>query len=151
MSREDSIVLAKVRLEELLTFFGINTRVQIEDTDDHVELLVETEDSGYMIGHRGENLRALQYVLNMMLRGEAEDPLRVGVDIGGYKKARSEQILAKAKEQVAQVLETGQSLNLPPMPASERRLVHMVVTETDGVDSESSGYEPKRFVIIKPL
>ncbi len=149
MSREDSIVLAKVRLEELLTFFGINTRVQVEDNEDRVELLVETEGSGHLIGHHGENLRAIQYLLNMMLRGRSEEPLRVGVDIGGYKKSRAEQVLARAREQVAQVLESGKELSLPPMPAADRRLVHMVVGETDGVASESAGYEPKRYVIIK--
>lgn len=150
MSREDSIVLAKVRLEELLTFFGINTRVQVEEADDRVELLVETDDSGHLIGHHGENLRAIQYLVNMMLRGQSQDQLRVGVDIGGYKKSRAEAVMARAREQVAQVIESGKSLNLPPMPAAERRAVHMVVSETDGVISESAGYEPKRYVVIKP-
>src|SRR5690348_10097669 len=99
VNREDSIALAKVRLEELLTFFGINTRVQVDDADERVELLVETEGSGHLIGHHGENLRALQYLLNMMLRGRSDEALRVSVDIGGYKKSRAEAVEARAREQ----------------------------------------------------
>ncbi|HSX14790.1 MAG TPA: R3H domain-containing nucleic acid-binding protein [Candidatus Saccharimonadales bacterium] len=150
MSREDQMALAKVRLEEILTFFGINTKVAIEETDERVEFLVETEDSAHLIGHHGENLRALQYLINMMLRGRDSEELRVGIDIGGYKKARAEQVTAKAREQVGQVIETGQSLELPPMNPAERRLVHVVVGETEGVVSESVGEGPKRRVVIKP-
>lgn len=147
MSREDQVALAKVRLEELLTYFGVNTRVQVEEDGDRVELLVDTDQSGQLIGHHGENLRAIQYLVNMMVRGQ--ERLRFGVDIGGYKKARAEQMMAKATEFVQQVLDSGEDLTLPPMSAADRRIVHMVVGDTDGVISESAGFEPKRYVIIK--
>ena len=150
MNREDSIALAKVRLEEVLTFFGVNTKVKVDDQDERVDLLVETGDDAILIGHRGENLRALQHILNMMLRNQSEQRMFWGVDIGGYKKARNESVIAKAREQGLKVIETGESITLAPMTASERRLVHMVVQELEGIVSESIGEEPKRRVKINP-
>ena len=151
MNREDAIALAKVRLEEVLTFFGVNTSVRIEEGDDRIELLVETADSAQLIGHRGENLRALQHVLNMILRNQSDERIYWGVDIAGYKKARGEAVMAKAREQALKVIETGDSITLAPMNAAERRLVHMVVSELEGIESESAGTDPKRYVIIKPV
>lgn len=150
MNREDAIALAKVRLEEVLTFFGINTSVQVDEQADRVELLVETGESAQLIGHHGENLRALQHLLNMILRNQSSERVYMGIDIGGYKKARSEAVMAKARVDAQKVLETGNSLTLAPMNAAERRLVHMVVAELDGLSSESTGQEPKRSVIILP-
>lgn len=151
MNREDSIALAKVRLEEVLTFFGVNTSVKIEEADDRVELLVEAPDSAQLIGHRGENLRALQHVLNMILRNQTDERVYWGVDIAGYKKARGEAVMTKAREQALKVIETGESVTLSPMNAAERRLVHMVVAELEGAESESAGTDPKRYVVIKPV
>lgn len=150
MNREDAIALAKVRLEEVLTFFGINTSVQVDEQEDRVELLVETGDGAHLIGHRGENLRALQHILNMILRNQSPERVYWGVDIAGYKKARAEAIIERTNEQIAKVIETGESLMLAPMNPAERRIVHTVVGENAGVVSESTGADPKRRVVIKP-
>ena len=122
MNRDDAIALAKVRLEEVLTFFGINTKVHVDEQDDRIDLLVDTNEGAILIGHRGENLRALQHVLNMMLRNQSGERLFWGIDVGGYKKARGEAVMTKAKEQALKVIETGESVTLAPMSAYERRL-----------------------------
>ena len=150
MNREDAIALAKVRLEEVLTFFGINTKVKVDDQEERVDLLIETDEDAILIGHRGENLRALQHVLNMMLRNQSDQRMFCGIDVGGYKKARNEAVMTKAHEQALKVIETGESITLAPMTPAERRLVHMVVQELEGIDTESVGAEPKRRVKIKP-
>lgn len=150
MNRDDSIALAKARLEEVLTFFGINTSVKVDDQDERIDLLVDTHDGAMLIGHRGETLRALQHVLNMMLRNQSDERLYWGIDVGGYKKARNEAVMTKAREQGLKVIETGDSITLAPMTAAERRLVHMVVQELEGIITESVGVEPKRSVKIKP-
>ena len=150
MNRDDAIALAKVRLEEVLTFFGINTKVKVDDQDERIDLLVETNDGAALIGHHGENLRALQHVLNMMLRNQSGERLFWGIDVGGYKKARNEAVMTKAREQALKVIETGESITLAPMTAAERRLVHMVVQELEGIATESVGEEPKRRVKINP-
>ena len=94
--KDDVTALAKVRLEELLTFFGINTSVKVAELEERVELRVEAPDSAKLIGHHGENLRAIQHLLNMMLRGTNRERTFVDVDVDGYKKARGEQIMTKA-------------------------------------------------------
>lgn len=147
---EDVVALAKVRLEELLTFFGVNTSVKVTEVDERVELEVDTADSSKLIGHHGENLKAIQYLLNMMIRGANPERLFIGIDVGGYKKARAEAIMTKAAVSAKQVVETGRLVTLEPMNPAERRLVHMAVADISGTVTESLGQEPHRRVVIKP-
>lgn len=149
--KDDVTALAKVRLEELLTFFGINTSVKVAEQDERVELRVEAPDSAKLIGHHGENLRAIQHLLNMMLRGSNHERTFVDVDVDGYKKARGEQIMTKATVTAKTVLETGQAATLEPMNPAERRLVHMAVAEIEGILTESAGEGPRRHVVIKKV
>lgn len=146
----DLAALGKLRLEELLTFFGVNTKVKVKEEDGRIELEVEDpNDSGRLIGRHGETLQALQHLINMMVRNQSGEQVRVGVDISGYKKARGETLAAKAKETAAKVLESGKPVTLPPMNSGERRMVHMAVSEIEGIETESAGEPPRRYVIIK--
>ncbi len=146
---EDVVALAKARLEELLTFFEINTSAKVSEIDERVELEVDVADSSRLIGHHGENLRAIQYLLNMMIRSANPERLFIGVDIGGYKKARAVAIMTKAATTAKQVVETGRSATLEPMNPAERRLVHMAVADVAGITTESLGEEPHRRVVIR--
>lgn len=140
--------LAKRRLEELISFFGLNVSVAAEQTEDGVELQIESDATGRLIGHHGETLRSLQHLLNMMMR-EAAPGVRFVVDVGGYRKARAEQLADMARSAAAKAVETGEEVVLRPMNAAERRLVHMALADSKDVETESRGEDPHRRIVIK--
>src|SRR6185436_18181452 len=85
----DSMAFAKVRLEELVSFLGANVTVKADLTDDGIELDVESSAvSPRLIGHRGETLRAIEFLVNQMVKHHDGDAPRVLVDVAGYKEAR---------------------------------------------------------------
>lgn len=148
--QQDSLAFAKLKLEELLTFFGINAQAKAEEIDGIIELKVDADSaSGRLIGYHGENLRALQYLLNQILQNYTHDRVYATVDISDYKKARGEQIAARVNKMAEKVLETGKDKIMKPMNAAERRLVHMALAEVKGITTESTGEEPRRRVVIK--
>jgi spoIIIJ-associated protein len=148
--RDDAIALAKMRLEDMLSFFGLNAKVAVAEEGDTVELSVEADTTGRLIGHHGENLRALQYILNQIVRMHTDERLFLSVDIGGYKKARAEQLTEQATAAAEKVLSSGEVVELKPMNAAERRIVHTALGEISGVTTESAGEDPHRYVVIKP-
>lgn len=139
---------AKRRLEELISFFGVNADASVAESDGRVELSVLSDTTGRLIGHRGETLRAIEYLVNMIMK-EAAPGVRVGVDIGGYRQAQAHQLQTYAVGVAEKVIETGEEAVLRPMTAAERRLVHMALAELSGVETESRGEDPQRQVVIK--
>ena len=95
--------------------------------------------AAHIIGYRGENLQALQHVLNQIVRNQSGGLAYVSIDVSGYKKARAEQVAVEAKKIAEQVLESGQTYKFKPMNPAERRVVHMTLAEIDGVTTESEG------------
>lgn len=147
---KDPAALSKLRLEELLAFFGVNGKVKVDEVEaGTLELSVDTDPTGKLIGHHGENLRALQYILNMIVRNQSEERVFCSVDIADYKKGRAEQLSIQAQQAAEKVIETGETRELAPMNAAERRIVHMALAEMPGVVTESAGEEPRRYIIIK--
>jgi spoIIIJ-associated protein len=147
----ETTLIAKQRLEELVSFFGANVNVEADETDDGIELgIAGSPKSSRLIGHRGETLRAIEFLLNQMVkRIDAEAP-RVLVDVGGYKKSRKESLQELARTLAEKVKETGEEEELKPMNPAERRIVHMTLREIDGVDTESRGSDRDRHIVVKP-
>ena len=153
MSREDVIALAKVRLEEMLSFFGYNVHAEVVELDGDVELRVPSDDSGRLIGHHGETLRAIQHIINMIVRNatsHSHEHLYISVDIAGYKQARAKALGEQGIAAADRVAASGEEQALAPMSAAERRMVHMAIADRTDVVTESRGEEPKRFIVIKP-
>lgn len=147
----DTTQVAKQRLEELVSFFGANVDVTTEVTDDGIELSIEsTPISPRLIGHRGETLRAIEFLVNQMVKAHDGDAPRVLVDIAGYRQARRESLLQMAQEIATRVKDTGAEEELKPMNPAERRIVHMALREIEGVETESRGYDRERRIVVKP-
>jgi spoIIIJ-associated protein len=147
----DTLEFAKLRLEELVSFFGINVQVGADVTDDGIELSIDnTPASPRLIGHRGETLRAIEYLLGQMVKAHDADAPRVLVDIAGYKEQRRHSLEELAKEAAERVMAAGDEEELKPMNPAERRIVHMVLREIEGVDTESRGDGHDRRIVIKP-
>jgi spoIIIJ-associated protein len=150
---------ARALLEELLTRMEIPARVTVrrapasrnaEPGKEPVILDISGDDLGLLIGWRGENLRALQTVLNLMMGDNAAEGRRLILDVERYRARREERVRELALRIAHRVKRTGERMMLEPMHAYERRVVHITLEDDEGVRTESSGAEPARRVTIHP-
>jgi spoIIIJ-associated protein len=148
-SLEEAIVYAKKYLEDLLSFFGLNTDVYATSDDEVIQLNVpSTHLNGFLIGQRGENMRSLQYLTSTALKNNGYAHNRVNVDIAEYKKQRADRLRDKAEIWVKEVRDSEQPMNLDPMNAADRRVVHQLAAEY-GLTSESAGEGRERHIVLK--
>lgn len=148
-SMEEAIVYAKKYLEDLLSFFGLNTDVHATSDEEVIQLNVpSTHMNGFLIGQRGENMRSLQYLTSTALKNNDYSNTRVNVDIADYKKQRADRLRDKAEDWVKQVKDSGESMDLEPMNAADRRVIHKLAGEY-GLTSESEGEGRDRHIVLK--
>lgn len=148
-SMEEAIQFAKKYLEDLLSFFGLNTEVYATSDDEVIQLSVpSTHLNGFLIGQHGENMRSFQYLTSTVLKNNDFENSRVNVDVADYKKQRAERLRERAEEWIRQVRDSKQPLDLQPMNAAERRIVHQVAAEYS-MSSESVGEGRDRHIVLK--
>lgn len=146
---EEAIVYAKKYLEDLLSFFGLNTDVYATSEDDVIELEVpSTHLNGFLIGQKGENMRSMQFLVSSALKNQGFQYTRVNVDVAEYKKQRAQRLAKAAEEWMRQVKETGESMELKPMNAADRRTIHKLAQDW-GLISESTGEGRDRRIVLK--
>lgn len=138
-------------LDNLLGMLLLEGSYEIEGNEDNFTVSVETKDAGRLIGVRGESLDALQLLVNQMVAKQVgeEGFKRVVIDVGGWRKQREDDLKRNAKVWGAQVLQEGKEMELEPMPAWQRRIVHMTISEMKGLSSESMGEGRDRHIVIK--
>ena len=147
---EESILYAKKYLEDLLSYFGLNTEVYATSEDEVIELSIpSTHLNGFLIGQRGDTMRALQFIVSQALRQQGHEFVRVNVDVADYKKQRAERLAEVAQEWINKVKESGELMELKPMNAADRRIVHKVASEA-GLATESVGEGRDRHIVLKP-
>ncbi|MCK5130341.1 MAG: protein jag [Clostridiales bacterium] len=126
--------------------------IAIAEDDRTIKIRVEGRHVGAMIGHRGETLDALQLLTSLVVNhqgGESEDSyFRVQLDVGGYRKKREKTLEDLAERLAEKALNTGRNVALDPMNSYERRIVHTILSETEGISTYSEGVDPKRRVVI---
>ena len=145
-----SINFAEKYLEDLLSFFGLNTVVKATHEDDVIELSVpSTHMNGFLIGQRGDTIRSLQYLVSTALKNNDYELTRVNVDVGDYKKGRHEQLAHRVEDWIKDVKEKAEPMVVRPMNAADRRIVHKVAGE-HGLKTDSEGYGRDRHVVIFP-
>jgi spoIIIJ-associated protein len=136
-------------LEGLLDAMDLPGDLKIRLHADHAELEVIDIGSGALIGRRGQTLDAIQELVRCSLQRQFQRRARVKIDAEGYRSRRMEKLLEKAEEAIDAVLDTGEPQRLEPMDVFERKAVHQLVAEVDGLTSRSQGREPSRRVIIE--
>lgn len=136
-------------LEGLLDALDLPGDIRIRTTEDHAEVEVVEIGSGALIGRRGQTLEAIQELVRCALQREFQRRSRVKVDAEGYRARRLEKLIEKAEEAIDEVLDTGEPVRLEPMDVFERKSVHQIVADVDGVFSRSQGREPARRVVIE--
>ena len=108
------------------------------------------DDSGLLIGRRGQTLQALQYLVNLIVRKELGEEVRVALDVEGYRQRREASLRDMATKVASRVVQTGRSITLEPMSAADRRIIHVSLTDDPGVSTESAGFGDDRKVTIMP-
>lgn len=149
-SMEEAIQYAKKYLEDLLSFFGLNTDVYATSDSEVIQLNVpSTHLNGFLIGQHGDNMRSLQYLTSTALKNNNFQFTRVNVDIAEYKKQRADRLRDRAEEWAKAVRDSGQSMDLEPMNAADRRVVHQLAAEYN-LTSDSVGEGRERHIVLKP-
>lgn len=140
---------AEAFLAKILPYISSKpVEIKSEQTEDGVRINIEGEDINAIIGRRGETLDALQYLTGIVSAKSGEKHMRVYIDTGSYRARREETLERLAKKYAERVRKTGRSLTLEPMSPNERRIVHMVIQEIDGLESFSKGEGSARRVVI---
>lgn len=145
----EKLVLAKEYLLDLLARLGVeNAVLNVEESDNAAVITIDGENLGTIIGRRGETLDALQYLTSLVCNRAKGDYYKLTLDCCGYREKREETLKELAQKIARQVLKSGRNSVLEPMNPYERRIIHSVISEIEGVSSKSVGEDPNRKVIV---
>jgi spoIIIJ-associated protein len=149
---DESDLAADVRgIVELIAYeLGANCRVDVRETEDGLVASCTGGDLGMLIGRHGQTIDAIQYVVNAIVNRGGGERVDVTVDAAGYRERRRAVLEQLAVRSAREALDTGSPVELEPMAAVERKVVHLRLQEYDGVETSSEGTEPNRFVVVHP-
>jgi spoIIIJ-associated protein len=147
-------------VKDLLDKMGVKADVMAIDNPSALPMTAEDaptifidvvgNDLGMLIGRRGDHLSQFQYLVNLLCSRQMDDPRRVVIDVEGYRTRREESLIGLADRVARQVSRSRRSMMMEPMPANERRIIHLKLREHPDVYTESSGEGPQRRVEVRP-
>ncbi len=142
----------KAILEQLLNHLGFPSTVEEQKFEDGHMLDVKTKDSGRLIGRQGQTLSDIQYLVNRILFNQDQTSPKVMVDIGGYRAQTREALVKKAQAAAEKVRRWGDVVELEPLNAFDRRIIHSVLKDDPGVETHSVEVEgtDKKAVLLRP-
>ena len=138
-------------LEEVADGLGLDVDVDVQEGDGVLRGSLRGEDVGLFIGRRGQTIDAVQHLAQRIVFPEGPSSVRVVVDADGYRERRVEMLQAEAEQAAEEAQRSRRPIELDPMPASERRIVHEYLRERGGVETHSEGDEPERRLVVSPL
>ena len=150
---DDSPLAADVRSIVVLVTqeLGIPCRIELEEDEQAIVVTCTGADLGMLIGKHGQTIDALQYLLNAVVAKDRQDARKeVVVDAAGYRARRRATLESLAVRAAERALESGSPVDLDPMTAVERKVVHLRLKELSGVETTSEGTEPNRYVVVHP-
>jgi spoIIIJ-associated protein len=150
---EESELGGQVRevVERILEAMGVRARIELREDEESLVASVGGRELGLVIGKHGQTIDAIQYLVNAIIwRGKTDDRKPVIVDAAGYRARREATLDALAVRSAERAVSSGQPVELEPMTAVERKVVHVHLKEFPGVTTRSEGTEPNRFVVIEP-
>ena len=146
--------LATAALSRILQAAGVNVSRTLRAAHDPEVggpiIDLAGEDSGLLIGRRGQTLQSLQFLVNLIVRKEYGEEVRVVLDVESYRARRESSLRDMAVKVASRVVQTSRSITLEPMPPADRRIVHTSLTDHPGVSTESTGEGDNRKVTIMP-
>ena len=160
-NRDDSPDLVKGVLEKLLDLMSVDCTIVPQDAPvvnseedgeaaDAVSFNITGDDLGILIGRRGQTLDCLQYVVRLIVGHQTDDWVPIIIDVEGYKQRRYQALQEFAHQMAEQVKAKGSPFKCEPMPAAERRLIHLALAKDPDVYTESTGFGESRRVVIQP-
>lgn len=136
---------------ELLEKCGVVAEVEVTEKEENsfeVDIKTETE-TGLLIGFRGENIDALQTVLSLMFKNKAGEWARIIVNVGDYRQKQEDKLKILADQTISRAIETGEPQPIYNLTPSQRRVIHLYVTERTDVESYSEGEGDDRYIVVK--
>lgn len=150
-SMEKAVKKAKDITKDLLKKLKVDAKVEATEKDSVININLEGEDLGLLIGYHGENLEAMQLIIGLMVNKniDNEEWVPINLDVGGWRDERIQVLRTMVEKATIEVESAKEPIELPTMSASQRRMVHMIIADFPGFISESAGEEPNRKVVIK--
>jgi len=145
---KDAVQVVTEILDTLLGLLGIIGKVEVLSDEIPLALDITGDDLGILIGRRGQTLACLEYITKLIVVGRLKAWLPLTVDVGGYKKRRRESLQRLALYLAEQVKSRRRAITMEPMPADERRIVHLTLTDNPDVTTQSIGEGESRKVVI---
>jgi spoIIIJ-associated protein len=142
----------KATLEKLLELLGFPATIAEHPVEDGLLLDIQTEESGRLIGRQGQTLSDLQYITNRLLFQQDASAPKVQVDVGGYRSQARDALVKKAKEAAEKVRRWGDVVELEPMSAFDRRVVHQTLKDDPGIETQSVAVDgtDKKAILLRP-
>lgn len=149
---ENPVSAAEDYLKSILEKMNVEAEVTSKYEDEKIEMNISCDEEavGVIIGRRGDNLDAIQYLTSLVANKLSENYIRVSVDIEGYREKREETLIRLAKSKAGFVAKTHRSITLEPMNPNERRIIHSTLQEYKNIYTYSTGDEPNRKIVIAP-
>ena len=142
----------QVTLQKILELLGFPATVEEHHLEEGILLDVKADDSGRLIGRQGQTLSDLQYITNRLLFQQDPSVPKVTVDIGGYRAQAREALVKKAKEAAEKVRRWGDVVELEPLSAFDRRIIHQALKDDPGIETHSVEVEgtDKKAILLRP-
>jgi len=143
---------AKALLEKVLELLGFTVTVEEHRMEDGLLLDVKTEDSGRLIGRQGQTLSDLQYITNRLLFQQDTSAPKIMVDVSGYRAQARDALVKKAKDAAEKVRRWGDVVELEPLSAFDRRIIHQALKDDPGIETHSVEVEgtDKKAILLRP-
>jgi spoIIIJ-associated protein len=138
-------------LEALADGLGLDAEIGVEESGEVLRGYLDGEDLGLFIGRHGQTIDAVQHLAQRIVFPGGPSQVRVVIDADGYRQRRAELLCADADDAAAEAIKSDRPVELAPMPASERRIVHEHLRDRGDVQTYSEGDEPERYLVVAPL
>ena len=138
------------KIKEFFDLLGIEEAFEVTEGEESIDVLINSDDPGMIIGHHGDTLDSLQLILSLILAKDSGEFKRVSLEVGDYKRNRSDYLRNLAEQTKQRALSENREIFLPSLKPWERREVHMYLSEDQEVMSESVGEGKERTLVVKP-
>lgn len=145
---KDAIKVVTEILDTLLGLLGVTGKVEILSDEIPLDLDIKGDDLGILIGRRGQTLASLEYITKLMVVGRLKAWVPLAIDVAGYRKRRRDSLQRLALYLAEQVKSRRRAITMEPMPADERRIVHLTLSDNPDVTTQSMGEGENRKVVI---
>jgi len=150
IKKQDVIEKIKELIKEITKLMNIEINLETKTREDHIQInLITEQNSSVLIGRNGKTIESLQIIIKNAIQNITGFRINIIIDVENYKDKKNQNLEYYASKIAKEVRRTGIEAKLDPMNSYERRIVHSICNEIEGIKTESLGEEPERYIIIK--